>query len=189
MWDYNDVLSVDAATGRPEQAAPGATQRPVPRDAGNAPRGSAPGGGREGGGVGGGLAGDPRRAMSALLAAERRTLVRDLLEVPEQLKIRATVTDVTFIDDLQRGRTYSTNGALQKYHLSAAQFDARAGWYGSTFRKDIEGPNDFKMTETYFLGEAGDRLYVIVRVGDPKKPETLAGVNRVYDRVGDRLAR
>ena len=42
------------------------------------------------------------------------------------------------------------------------------------------------MREIYFLSEDGKRLFVIVRVGDPKgkDPEApVVGVNRVYDRV------
>jgi hypothetical protein len=40
------------------------------------------------------------------------------------------------------------------------------------------------MSETYFLSEDGQRLFVIIRIGDPRRPETMAGVNRVYDRIG-----
>ena len=113
-------------------------------------------------------------------------LVRDLLEVPERLTIRASATEVTFVDDFKRERTFPADGRMQRYQIGAATFDARAVWHETYFRKDIEGPNGFKMSETYFLGEDGDRLYVIVRIGDPKKPETLAGINRVYDRIDDR---
>ena len=123
--------------------------------------------------------------MYAALVAERRVLVRDLLEVPERLTIRASASEVTFIDDLKRERTFTADGKMQKYQIGAAKFDARAVWHETYFRKDIEGPNDFKMSETYFLGEDGNRMYVIVRIGDPKKPETLAGINRVYDRIDD----
>ena len=198
LWDYNEALSVDAATGRPERAPRSATSRPVPRGAG----GGGGGGGRVGGGVpGGGLGGagggggrgdgveEARRAMASVIAAERRTYIRDLLEVPEKLTIRATTDAVTFVDDLQRSRTFPTDGHMQKYQLSAARFEARAGWFGTYFRKDIEGSNNFKMSETYFVSEDGSRLFVIIRIGDPKKPETLAGVNRVYDRIGAGLAR
>jgi len=200
VWDYNDALSVDAATGRPERAPRSATQRQVPsgppaasgggavRSPGNPGGGGANGGGERGGGRGGG-ADEARRAMAAVMAAERRTYVRDLLEVPEILTIRASAAEVTFVDDLARARTYSTDGKMQKYQLSAARYEARATWSGTYFRKDIEGSNNFRMSETYFLSEDGNRLFVIIRIGDPRKPETLAGVNRVYDRVGTTLAR
>lgn len=187
-WDYNEQLSVDAATGRPERAPRSATQRTLPRDLGSPP----PSGARPGGGSRTGLPGgagtqdgldEARRAMTAVLAAERRTLIRDLLEIPEQLTIRARTSDVTFIDDLERERTYSTDGTKQKYILSAAKFEASGAWSPTYFRKEIEGANNFRMSETYFLSEDGLRLFVIVRVGDPKKPETMAGVNRVYDRI------
>lgn len=197
VWDYNDALSVDAATGRPERAPRSATQRQGPAGppaasgggAGRNPGSSgAPGGGERGGGRGEG-ADEARRAMAAVIAAERRTYVRDLLEVPEKLTIRASDGEVTFVDDLARERTYSTDGRMQKYQLSAARYEARGTWSGTYFRKDIQGSNNFKMSETYFLSEDGNRLFVIIRIGDPRKPETLAGVNRVYDRVSTTLAR
>ncbi len=187
-WDYNHELSVDAATGRPEQAPRSA----VPRSLGTAaatPAGGSGGGGRSGGGPGvgdGPMRNDfdeARRAMAAIIAAERRTLIRDLLEVPEKLTITAAGNDLTFVDDLRRSRTYVVDGKIRRYQLAAARFEARSGWDGKYFRKDIEGPNNFKMSETYFLSQDGQRLFVIIRIGDPKRPETMAGVNRVYDRI------
>lgn len=198
VWDYNAELSVDAATGRPEQAPRSAAARPVApaggggttagRTGGGAPRPPTdPAGGTGGSGGGGGGArdgiDDARRAMAAVIAAERRTLLRDLLEIPETLTIRATPAVVTFIDDLKRERNYETDGKLRKYQISAARFEAKSGWQGAYFRKDIAGPNNFKMSETYFLSEDRRRLFVIIRIGDPKKPESLAGINRVFDRV------
>jgi len=121
--------------------------------------------------------------MAAVIAAERRTYVRDLLEVPEILRIRAATGEVVMSDDLGRERTYVADGKLQKYQLAAARFEARSTWTDTYFRKEIEGANGFKMSETYFVSEDGRRLFVIIRIGDPKKPETLAGINRVFDRV------
>jgi hypothetical protein len=198
VWDYNDELSVDAATGRPERAPRSATQRAAGASAasgggrstgaGTGGGGSRPAGTGSGGAEGGGGTRDnfdeARRAMAAVIAAERRTYVRDLLEVPEILKIRASSDEVVFADDLGRERTYSTDGRMQKYMLSAARYEARGNWTETYFRKDIQGANNFKMSETYFVSEDGRRLFVIIRIGDPKRPETLAGVNRVYDRVG-----
>jgi hypothetical protein len=192
FWDYNHELSVDAATGRPEQAPRSAAQRSLGTAAAQpaGPRSGGAGGGRSGG-TGGSGEGQPRndfdearRAMAAIIAAERRTLVRDLLEVPEKLTIKSAGIDVTFVDDLKRSRTYVADGKSRRYQLAAARFDARTAWDGKYIRKDIEGPNNFKMTETYFLSEDGQRLFVIIRIGDPRRPETMAGVNRVYDRVG-----
>ena len=193
VWDYNDALSVDAATGRPERAPRSATQRaigaPAPGTGGGAQTRTGGGGPSAGGGGGGGGRGpgdsfdDARRAMAAVIAAERRTYVRDLLEVPEQITVRATTTEVTFVDDLRRQQTYTTDGRLLKYQLSAARYEARGSWTDTYFRKDIQGANNFKMSETYFVSEDGNRLFVIIRIGDPRKPETLAGVNRVYDRI------
>jgi hypothetical protein len=196
VWDYNDSLSLDAATGRPERAPRSATQRTLgaaaaanPPDRTTTSSGRTGGSGNPGAGGNGGpdgrdSFGEARRAMAAIIAAERRTYVRDLLEVPELLKIKASTGEVVIGDDLGRERTYTTDGKLQKYQLSAARYEARGSWSDTYFRKDIEGSNNFKMSETYFVSEDGRRLFVIIRIGDPRKPETLAGVNRVYDRVG-----
>ena len=189
-WDYNDALSVDAATGRPERAPRSATQRPAgpppaPTGGGRTQGGGGAGGagGQGGGGGRGDTFDEARRAMQAVIAAERRTYVRDLLEVPERLTIRASASEVTFVDDLERLRTYATDGKMQRYQLSAARYEARASWTDTYFRKEIEGSNNFRMTETYFVSEDNRRLFVIIRIGDPKRPETMAGVNRVYDRI------
>ena len=205
-WDYNAELSVDAATGRPEQAPRSAAARPIasssapqgprpPVTGGAAPAGGSTGGPATGGPAagsgGGGAAGggnpgtydEARRTMALILAAERRTLLRDLLEVPEKLTIRATAAQVSITDDLKRERVYATDGKKRKYQLSAASFSASGGWLDAAFRKEIDGPNNFKMTETYLLSEDGSRLFVIIRIGDPKRPETMAGINRVYDRI------
>lgn len=175
VWDYNDKLSVDASSGRPEQAPLSATQ------------------GRRNPGVGAGAgsgagtsADDFERNVLAMFMSERRALVRDLLEVPELLRITVTNDGVTFVDDLKRERTYLTSGKMRKYQLGAAQFQARAYWADSRFNKEIEGANGFRMRETYFLAEEGQRLMVVVRVGDTRKPETQFGVNRVFDRVQSR---
>lgn len=200
VWDYNAELSVDAATGRPEQAPRSAAARQVappastqttrpPATGGAAPTGTNAGSTNAGGSGGGGTGtGGPtfdeaRRQMALLLAAERRTLLRDLLEVPEKLTIRAAAAQVSITDDLKRERTYATDGKRRKYQLSAATFEASSGWQDSAFRKETHGSNNFKMTETYVLSEDGKRLFVIIRIGDPKRPETMAGVNRVYDRI------
>jgi hypothetical protein len=205
LWDYNAELSVDAATGRPEQAPRSAAARQVappastqavrppvtggatpaaPNPSGTTAGGTNAGGNGSGGNGGGGASFDEaRRAMAILLAAERRTLLRDLLEVPEKLTIRAAAETVSITDDLKRERVYATDGKKRKYQLSAAIYEATGGWQDSAFRKEIHGSNNFKMTETYVLSEDGKRLFVIIRIGDPRRPETMAGVNRVYDRI------
>jgi hypothetical protein len=255
LWDYNDVLSLDVATGQREQAplvngqrarsspggpVPGAPSSPVtgaaagsgtppssipgaaggatgapggaagapggvagaPGGAGGAPGGAAgaPGGaggtGTGGGttvtttggvppmGASGGSVDDFERSTRDMFMTERRDLVRDLLEVPELFRVRVTDEGVTFVDDLQRLRTYATNGKLQKYQLGAAQFQARAYWEDGAFHKDIEATGNFRMTEVYRVNAAGNQMSVEIRVGDQRKPGTTVGVNRVYDRVG-----
>ena len=180
VWDYNKNLSVDAATGKPEQTPQSATQG---RRGGASASSGGGGGGTTPATSGGGSSLDWERRMEAMFIAERRALVGDLMEVPEILTIRVTNESVTFVDDLKRERTYPTDGKLRKYQIGAAQFEARASWDGTRFRKDIEGSNGFRMSEVYFLGEDGNRLIVVLRIGDPKKVEAQFGVNRVYDRV------
>jgi hypothetical protein len=50
-------------------------------------------------------------------------------------------------------------------------------------RKSIEGIYGFRMSETYFLSPDGRRLFVMVRVGQPRRDAPQVGFNRVYDRV------
>jgi hypothetical protein len=223
LWDYNDVLSVDASTGGREQTPLTAAQRarsssptvvaaPAasgPGPAAGAASGTASGaaassgtstwgmGGGTGtttgtgaasstGGAAGGSVDDFERSTRELFLATRRDLVRDLLEVPEVLRIRVTNDAVTFVDDLQRLRTYPSSNHLQKYQLGAAQFQARAYWDGAEFHKEIEATANFRMSEVYRVSDTGTQLFVTIRIGDPKKGEKLVGLNRVYDRVAGR---
>jgi hypothetical protein len=145
-------------------------------------------GGYPGGGVGGG---DGGMSPFALSMSELRGLYRDLLEVPETLKINVADGTVALTDDLDRQRTYPTTGKKQHYQLGAAAYDAKAHWQGNQLIMEIEGARGFKMHETYFLSEDGKRLFVIIRVGDPptekekEKGAQIVGVNRVYDRVAN----
>jgi hypothetical protein len=148
-----------------------------------------PGSGGFGGGGGGypGGGGGYGPSPNALAYLEQQDLLRDLLEVPEKLKIKVTPDSVAFTDDLDRERAYSTAGKKQKYQLGAATYEAKARWDGHQLIKEIEGPRGFRMYETYFLSEDGKRMFVIVRVGDPPKEKDkdarLFGFNRVYDRI------
>jgi hypothetical protein len=209
LWDYNPVESVNAATGRPEQTPSNAARR---NPAGQPPGGgsgsggtggggSAGGGGGTGGGSGGGGGGGGRgggatpgsfgvggmgggggRSGRQMAIIETRELVRDLLEVPEKLKFNVTPDSVAITDDLDRERVYPTDNKKRKYQLGAAQFDARARWEGAVFKKDIEAARGFKMFETYFLSDDGNRLFVIIRIGEQTKNAPVVGVNRVYDK-------
>jgi hypothetical protein len=130
---------------------------------------------------------DPAVFRGGWAAHWARSAQRDLLEVPWGLTIDVTSDAVTFVDDLERSRTYLTNGKKKKYQLGAAIFNARTMWDGPRLKKEIDAAGAFKMTETYFLSEDASRLFVILRLGDPKQANSkntpLAGVNRVYDRA------
>ena len=230
IWTYNADESVNAYSGRPEQAptragtnarsgsgssgSGGSGRQPQP--------GAAPGtGGNPGGGgnpgypgptgtgsagqnpptVGGAVPGlmggipnsnvptgmDSPAYRGGWAAAWARSAARDLLEVPWSLTIDVTQDAVTFVDDLERSRTYLTDGRKKKFQLGAAVFNAKTYWDGVRLKKDIDAAGSFKMTEVYFLSEDASRLFVIIRLGDPKqataKNAPLAGVNRVYDRA------
>jgi hypothetical protein len=136
----------------------------------------------------GGRTRDPNGfGASPLVLAERRTLVRDLLEINEKITIRVAADSVSFTDDLGRALTYPTDGKKYKYRLGAAAYEARVYWDGPQLKKEIEGAYGFRMSETYFLGEEGRRLFVIIRLGDLRKkpPPPVSGANRVYDRIQD----
>jgi len=183
LWDYNAAESVNIQTGQPEQAPRGATAR-ARGAAPTAPPAStatpAPGGrgGRGGtGGSGGGGVATPE------MMRETQDLARDLLEVPEALTIAITPAAMVITDDLGRTRTYPTDGTKQKYRLGAAEFDARMEFRDSQFLKSIEGIYGFRMTETYFLSPDASRLFVMIRVGQPRQNAPQTGFNRVYDRI------
>jgi hypothetical protein len=192
VWVYNEAESLNAATGRQERSPRSATQRtPVGRGIGAGTAGratftpppSAADSGRSNVGprVAPGLSG--QLGPTVAMIQENRSLTRDLLEVPESLTISAEPGQVTFVDDLLRERSYQTTGEKARYQLGAARFNAAAEWNGNQLVKKIDGADGFRMTETYFLSEDGNRLFVIVRVGSDRKGAPIMGVNRVYDRV------
>jgi hypothetical protein len=180
LWDYNADQSVDAATGRKEQN-PRTSQRR------GAATSNAPAAGY------GGMAGAPypgyggNSGLGVVYVNEMRELERDLLEVPEKLRIVVTSDAVTFTDDLDRSRVYPTDNKKHKYQLGAAVFHAKVLWDGHQLKREIEGAEAFKMHETYFLSEDGQRLFVVLRVGDQERlartNTPLHGYNRIYDRV------
>jgi hypothetical protein len=192
-WDYNAEESINIQTGRPEQRPRSATQR------GGATPGvlsPARGGGGRGGGGGGGTSGagggdpgggfsggGPRLGPTPEMLRESRDMARDLLEVSERLVIAVAEDRVTITDDLERERTYFTDGRKEKHQIAASRFDVRTEWRESQLRQYIEGAYDFRMSQTYFLSPDGRRLFLMVRVGEPRRNTPQTGFNRVYDRV------
>jgi hypothetical protein len=191
LWDYNDVESVNAATGRPEQVPRSATTRtpgsmaPGQVRVRNGPgRGGDPGAGY-GGSSSGGFSSRSYRASpggTAYLVRKAEDFLRDLLEVPESYVIEVAPGAVTFTDDLERRRTYPTDNRERDYQLSASKFEARAWWDGPTLTKEVKGGGGYTLTETYFLSDDGDRMFVIVRLKG-NRPNYVAAFNRVYDRI------
>ena len=174
VWEYNAELSVNAATGRSETAR--ATQERL--------------------GIGRGLAAtalpspmDVSSGASAVRAGlyniymTRRDTRRDLMEIAPILQLNASPEGLTVTDDLDRQLTFPLDGTKQNYQLGAALFDARTYWQDDQIRMDIEGPDGFRMSETWLLSEDGSKLFLIIRVGEPEKDARPVGVNRVYDRV------
>jgi hypothetical protein len=197
-WDYNAQDSLLAGSTRPEQSPRGANARRGGLPIGGGTRGGGGGGGQggggqgrggggQGGGAGGGVggvgAGGGRGRIISPFVNEARDVPRDLLEVPETLTIAVTPETVSFVDDLGRSFVYPTDGRKQKYQVGAARFEAQVRWVGNQLHKNIQAAPEFKMTESYFLSVDGQRLFVIIRVGEPKPGEPIVGVNRVYDRV------
>jgi hypothetical protein len=177
VWDYNAEHSINIVTGRPEQNPRGA---PPPRNV-LAPRVAPPPA----------QAGDvPQEretpfSPSVQAIREARDMARDLLEVPETLAFDIADTSVTITDDLERVRTYPTDGSRGRYRLGASEFSARVRWEDGRLRRDIEGTFGFRISETYFLSDDANRLFVIVRVGEPGRGRRAPGFDRVYDRVAD----
>lgn len=176
LWDYNAAESINITTGRPEQSSRTASARPPappPRTAAQAGDRTDPAAAREVSPFG------PTPEM----IRENRDMSRDLLEVPETLRMAVDSGTVTFTDDLQRERTFPTDNSRGRYRLGAAEFFARVRWDGPRLHKDIEGPFGYRMSETYFLSPDARRLFVIVRVGEPNRRRPPTGFDRVYDRI------
>lgn len=187
-WDYNADESINIRTGQPEQRPRSATQR------GNTPGVLTPARGGRGTGSGGpaqpgvgpnGGSGSRGTGVGPTpeMVRESRDMARDLLEVSEHLTITVGPGSVTITDDLDRTRTYVTDGRRERHQLAASRFDVRTEWSDSQLRQQIEGAFNFKMSQVFFLGPDGRRLFVIIRVGEPGRDTPQAGFNRVYDRV------
>ena len=206
VWDYNVDESVDAFTGLPEEKRSTRDEPTTdPLAPVNPPQGVNSGNGGAGGGpplppmtpygriVGAAnaimarAAANGPAAMSPIVIDPSKILLRDLLEIPRQLAVTVRTDGVTFVDDLDRARTYLADRKKHRYQLGAATFNATAFWDADQFRKEIKSPaQGFKMTETYAVSEDGSRLFVIIRLGDQQAHEPVSGVNRVYDRVESR---
>jgi hypothetical protein len=172
LWAYSAEHSINASTGRPERGGRGA---PAPRPAITRATPAAPT--TETRGESSPFAPSPQSMR------ENRDMMRDLLEIAETLEFAVSDGTVTITDDLERLRTFNTDGSRQRTRLGASEFTARVRWDGNRLRRDIEGSFGFRMTETYFLSPDANRLFVILRVGNTVRGRRPVGADRVYDRV------
>jgi hypothetical protein len=177
LWKYNENESVDASTGRRETAHAANDRVGV---------GSVSGGAAPSGAIG-------PEAMYAefideamyMRIAEQRATLRDLLEIPQWLRIDVTAAAVSISDDLERQLVFPLDGKRRKYQLGAAIFDGKASWNRGQLRIEIEGRTGPSMMETWFLNETGSKLFQVIRVEAPPgdRDRRPAGINRVYDRA------
>lgn len=172
LWAYNSQESLNVVTGRPERGAPGsAPPRPViprPRPSSTNERGDS----------------ESPFAPSPQALREYRDLARDLLEIAETLAFSIDGENVTITDDLARARTFPTDDSRHRYRLGASEFFARVRWDGARLLREIEGTfGRFQMNETYFMSPDANRLFLIIRVGEPMRGRQPPGVDRVYDRI------
>jgi hypothetical protein len=196
-WIYNEDESLNAATGKPERNRVvndrrGVTRRPVPAapsagGSGMGGYGASNGAGNRGAGGGGRIGGGSNipEDIAFNLFIEQRDTLRDLMEIPESLRIDITQLAVSMVDDLDRSLVFPVDGKRQKYQLAAAVFDAKTTWDGGQLKMEIEGPDNLRIFQTWFLNEDGSRLFQIVRIGDPPRDrdQKPVGVNRVFDRA------
>jgi hypothetical protein len=198
-WIYNDDESLNAATGKPERNRAvndrrGVARRPVPAAPSSGGSGmggygasNGAGGGRGGGGGGGRIAGGANvpEDIAYNLFIEQRDTLRDLMEIPESLRIEIAQASVNMVDDLDRSLVFPVDGRRQKYQLAAAVFDAKTTWDAGQLKMEIEGPDNLRIFQTWFLNEDGSKLFQIIRIGDPPRArdQKPIGVNRVFDRA------
>lgn len=173
-WKYNSGESVDAVSGRPETARAarrgGAGLSSPPEFAPSAPP------------LGATSASVVQDAAAKLYLARRDTR-RDILEIAPTLQLQTSGQTVAITDDLDRVLTFPADGSTHSYQLGAALFEARSYWDHNQLKVEIDGPENLKISETWFLSDDGSRLFLIIRIGDPVKTTRPVGVNRVYDRV------
>lgn len=183
VWDYNDEESINAGTGRREQEPVSATARSAAaaRASGRSASDGASSAASSDVERGAAIRGAPSATASMIQNAQN--FVRDLLEVPEALRIAVAHDAVTFVDDLARELSMPTDGRNRDYRLSASRFEARVHWDGPQLKRELSGGGGFTIFETYFLSDDARRMYVIVRVKAPRRPGFVAGYNRVYDRM------
>lgn len=167
---------------------------PLPR-AGSSPTAGTPGrgGGASGrGGQGAFSGGSGRPVPRATLTQNQlqqlrvRALYRELTVRPYQLKITATATSATFVDEDDVERVVTINNKKDKLDLGTSVLDCKTYWKVSALTIELEAGSELKLFEIFELSPTGRQLLVTLKTDDgdnPKAGQQRSFVQRVYDRV------
>ncbi|HEY6358347.1 MAG TPA: hypothetical protein VIX35_08875, partial [Vicinamibacterales bacterium] len=90
---------------------------------------------------------------------QRRALLREMAEPPNQVTVIVTDSTTTFTDDQGVERKFTTDGKKESIDLGTARVDSVSKWDGGTLTVEMTGGN-FKLTETYQLTVQGHALVV-----------------------------
>jgi hypothetical protein len=180
IWKFNKELSSD--TTKLQQQADN-----TPQTSNNTPVGGHHGGfgGGYGGGRGGG-GGSPSSANTEQ-GLQRRALLREMAQPPDQVTIVVTDSTTTFTDDQGAVRKFTTDGKKESIDLGTAKVDSVSKWDGGTLTVEMSGGN-FKLTETYQLTVQGHALVVELKSATSGSKNTNAPVGsavpvkRIYDK-------
>lgn len=110
-----------------------------------------------------------------------RAALRDLLEVADRLTFSLDAGRVTITDDLDRSRTYATDGTKEKRQLAATEFQARTSWNGSSLVQDIVADR-LTLAEVYLPAADGQSLLLSITIVKPKFEPPIAPMTRIYAR-------
>ncbi len=181
VWKFNKELSSDTSK--------------LQAQADNTPQTSAPpaGGGHHGGygggmgrGGGGGFA--PTNQGNTEQGLQRRALLREMAQPPDQLNIVVTDETTSFTDDQGFVLKFTTDGKKESIDLGTAKVDSVSKWDGGILTVEMTGGN-FKLTETYQLTVQGHALVVEMKSATSGSKNTNAPVGSavpvkfIFDKV------
>jgi hypothetical protein len=132
------------------------------------------------GGAGGGH-GMPGRPDPEEMRRVRNTM-GELLRAPLKLLITQTADEVTFVDTDGHTRRYRTNGKKQKNQLVSGVVESETTWDGKILEQKVSVSRGARVTFSYALDPAPDRLVVVVERSGSRDADGPA-LRWVYDRV------